>query len=99
LGTVGVYAFLAATLAAAVSLAGGSGIRVLPGTVVLLAAGWSFIDSHIFSPRGVLTMLAMSAGFALLTWATVRRCDGVPVGTVPPGAATPKPGNGSRAHG
>ncbi|MDY7090069.1 MAG: hypothetical protein SYR96_33875, partial [Actinomycetota bacterium] len=55
LGTVGVYAFLAATLAAAVSLAGGSGIRVLPGTVVLLAAGWSFIDSHIFSPRGVLT--------------------------------------------
>ncbi|MDY7091288.1 MAG: hypothetical protein SYR96_40200 [Actinomycetota bacterium] len=99
LGTVGVYAFLAATLATAVSLAGGSGIRVLPGTVVLLAAGWSFIDSHIFSPRGVLTMLAMSAGFALLTWATARRRDGVPVGTVPPGAATPKPGDGSRSHG
>jgi hypothetical protein len=73
LGTVGVYAFLAATLAAAVSLAGRHGIRVLPGTVVLLAAGWSFIDSHIFSPRGVQTMLAMAAGFALLAWSTARR--------------------------
>jgi len=76
LGTVGVYAFLAATLAAAVSLGGRHGVRVLPGTVVLLAAGWSFIDSHIFSPRGVQTMLAMAAGFGLLTWATARRKGG-----------------------
>jgi len=67
LGTVGVYAFLAATLATAVSLGSRYGIRMLPGTVVLFAAGWSFIDSHIFSPRGVLTMLAMAAGFALLS--------------------------------
>lgn len=73
LGTVGVCAFLATTLAAALSLGSRHGIRVLPGTVVLLAAGWSFLDSHIFSPRGVQTMLAMAVGFALLTWATVRR--------------------------
>lgn len=76
LGTVGVYAFLAAVLAASVSLGSRHGIRVVPGTVVLLAAGWSFVDSHIFSPRGVLTMLAMAAGFALWTWATVRRRSG-----------------------
>ncbi len=73
LGAVGVYAFLAATLAAAVSLGSRHGLRVLPGTVVLLAAGWSFIDSHIFSPRGVQTMLAIAAGFALWTWAGARR--------------------------
>jgi hypothetical protein len=76
LGTTGVYAFLAATLAAAVSLGSRHGLRVLLGTVLLLAAGWSFIDSHIFSPRGVQTMLAMAAGFALLAWATFRRGDG-----------------------
>lgn len=73
LGRVGVYAFLAAVLAATVALAHRHGVRVLPGTVVLLAAGWSFVDSHIFSPRGVLTMPAMAAGFALWTWATARR--------------------------
>jgi hypothetical protein len=74
LGAVGVYAFLAATLAAAVSLSR-YGIRMLPGTVLLLVAGWSFIDSHIFSPRGVRTMLAMAVGFALWTWATARRSE------------------------
>jgi hypothetical protein len=73
LGAVGVYAFLAATLAATVALGSRHGLRVLPGTVVLLAAGWSFIDSHIFSPRGVQTMLAMAVGFALWTWAGARR--------------------------
>ncbi|WP_433728266.1 hypothetical protein ACQP2Y_14525 [Actinoplanes sp. CA-051413] len=73
LGAVGVYALLAATLAASVALGSRHGLRVLPGTVVLLAAGWSFIDSHIFSPRGVQTMLAMAAGFALWTWAGARR--------------------------
>jgi hypothetical protein len=73
LGAVGVYAFLAATLATAIVLGSRHGLRVLPGTVVLLAAGWSFIDSHIFSPRGVQTMIAMAAGFALWTWAGARR--------------------------
>ena len=77
LGRVGVYAFLAAVLAATVALGHRHGIRVLPGTVVLLVAGWSFVDSHIFSPRGVLTMLAMAVGFALWTWATVPRRGGL----------------------
>jgi hypothetical protein len=71
LGRFGVYALLAAVLAGTVALAARHGMmRVLPGTLILLGAGYSFLDSHIFRPRGVLTMLAMAAGFALWTWAT-----------------------------
>ncbi|GAA2520565.1 hypothetical protein Ahu01nite_076210 [Winogradskya humida] len=69
LGHVAVYAFLVAVLAGTVALVSRHGLRVMPGTVVLLLAGYSFIDSHIFSPRGVQTMLAIGAGFALWTWA------------------------------
>jgi len=33
---------------------------------VLLAASYSFMDSHIVWPRGVVTMLAFAAGFTLI---------------------------------
>jgi hypothetical protein len=72
LGRTGVYALIVAVLAGTVALAVRHGIRVLAGTAVLLGAGYSFIDSHIFWPRGVFTMLAMAAGFALWTWATTH---------------------------
>ena len=60
LGRAGVYAFLLAVLAGTVALAARHGPRVIAGSVVLLGAGYSFIDSHIFWPRGVLTMVATS---------------------------------------
>jgi len=41
----------------------------LPGAVFLLPAAVSFLDSHIFWPRGVLTMFAIAIGLALLTLA------------------------------
>lgn len=72
LGRAGVYAFLLAVLAATVALTARHGLRVIAGSVVLLGAGYSFLDSHIFWPRGVLTMLAMAAGFALWSWAATR---------------------------
>ena len=73
LGRAGVYALLIAVLAGTVALGLRHGARVLAGTVVLLGAGFSFIDSHIFWPRGVLTMVAFAAGFALWTWAAMHQ--------------------------
>jgi hypothetical protein len=69
LGRVGAYAFLVAAVAACVALYPRAGIRILPAGAVLFVAGWSFVDSHIFWPRGVLTMLGFALGFALLVWA------------------------------
>jgi hypothetical protein len=76
LGHIGAYALLAAVVATAVALLPRHGIRVLPGTVILLISGWSFVDSHIFWPRGVSTMLGFALGFALLNWATTTRSTG-----------------------
>ncbi len=73
LGQAGAYALIGAIAATAVVLLPKHGVRVLPGTVVLLAAGWSFVDSHIFWPRGVWTMLGFALGFALLAWGTAGR--------------------------
>jgi hypothetical protein len=70
LGHVGAYAFVVAALMVCIALYPRHGMRVLPGGVVLVSAGWSFLDSHIFWPRGVVTMLGFAVGFALLVWAT-----------------------------
>jgi hypothetical protein len=67
LGRAGVYGLVVAVLATSTLLGRRRGVRVLPGAAVLLAACWSFRDSHIFWPRGVLTMLGFALGFALLT--------------------------------
>lgn len=76
LGQAGAYALIVAVVAAAVALVPEHGARVVPGTVVLLASGWSFVDSHIFWPRGVVTMLGFALGFALLAVGTARRGSG-----------------------
>jgi hypothetical protein len=68
LGRIGAGAFIVAAVAACAALWGRHGVRVVPGGVVLVIAGWSFLDSHIFWPRGVFTMLGFAVGFALLLW-------------------------------
>ncbi|WP_260470586.1 hypothetical protein [Streptomyces sp. RP5T] len=76
LGQAGAYAFIGAVVATAIALFPKHGARVVPGTLVLLGAGWSFIDSHIFWPRGVWTMLGFALGFALLAVGTSRSESG-----------------------
>lgn len=73
LGQAGVWCLGAAVVAASVALCLRYGAaRVLPGTAVLLVCCWSFLDSHIFHPRGVVTMLGFAFGFALWVWAAAR---------------------------
>jgi hypothetical protein len=70
LGHAGVYALAVAAVATCAVLFARHGVRVLPGAVILLAACWSFIDSHIFWPRGVFTMLGFAVAYGLLAVAS-----------------------------
>ncbi|MFI6377097.1 hypothetical protein [Streptomyces sp. NPDC050546] len=75
LGRTGVYGLAVASLATCAVLWRRHGARVLPGAVVLFAACWSFVDSHIFWPKGVFTMLGFAVAFALLTVAASRPAE------------------------
>ncbi|MFG2193207.1 hypothetical protein [Streptomyces sp. NPDC048639] len=72
LGAAGAYALGVAVVAASLALFLRHGARVLPATAVLLVCCWSFTDSHIFWPRGVVTMLGFALGFAWLVAVAVR---------------------------
>ncbi|MGW4059339.1 hypothetical protein ACWEGE_13715 [Amycolatopsis sp. NPDC004747] len=65
LGHLGAGCFLASNVLIVVAMAR-AGLRVVPGAAVLLAASVSFLDSHIFWPRGVLTMIGVAIGMSLL---------------------------------
>jgi hypothetical protein len=67
MGHAGVEALAVAVIAASVVLVRRRGPGVLAGTVVLLVCTYEFYDSHIFYPRGVLTMVGFAVGFALLS--------------------------------
>lgn len=67
LGYVGAGCFLAANVCLVAAIGPHAGWRVAPGAVLLLAASMSFIDSHIFWPRGVFTMVAVAVGMYLLS--------------------------------
>jgi hypothetical protein len=73
LGETGVICLGVAVLAASVGLFIRHGVYVLPGTAMLLVSCWSFYDSHIFMPRGVITMLGFAAGFTLLVLGTTQQ--------------------------
>ncbi|MFC5219704.1 hypothetical protein [Streptomyces coerulescens] len=76
LGRIGVYGLAVASLASCAVLWRRHGVRVLPGAALLFVACWSFVDSHIFWPRGVFTMLGFAVAFALLSAAAHRSAEG-----------------------
>jgi hypothetical protein len=66
LGYVGAGCFLAASVLITAGIAPHARWRTAPGALLLLAASVSFLDSHIFWPRGALTMAVIAVGMFLL---------------------------------
>lgn len=66
LGWVGSSAFLAAVLLTVTVLLRRPGRRPWIGAVLAVAASVSFLDSHVYWPRGVVTMVLLAAGLVLL---------------------------------
>jgi hypothetical protein len=66
LGDTGVWCLMAAAVLTGAALARRVGLRAVPGAVVLAAACVPFRSGHIFHPVGVLAMLGVAAGCALL---------------------------------
>jgi hypothetical protein len=66
LGYIGSACFLAANVLIAAAAVARARWRAMPGAVVLLVASVSFLDSHIFWPRGVFTMIGAALGTFLL---------------------------------
>lgn len=77
LGIQGAYAYLAATvLAAVLALVAAPGPwRLLAGFGALFAVvgAWSFLTSHIYWPLGVATMVMLGIGHTAMAFAATRR--------------------------
>jgi len=72
LGAVGVLAYLAATLVAAVAALRQARLAAAPGATLVVAGAVSFLNSHIYWPRGVLTLVVLAVGWALLASISAR---------------------------
>ncbi len=67
LGHVGAWCFLVSSVCVVAGRALSAGWHVVPGAALLLVASYSFLDSHLFSPRGVYTMVGIATGMFLLS--------------------------------
>jgi membrane protein DedA with SNARE-associated domain len=74
-GHLGAACFLVAGAVIVVSASLRAGWWAVPGGVVLLLASVSFLDSHIFWPRGVLTMLGVAVGMSWVYFAGERGAE------------------------
>ena len=76
LARVGVDAYLAAALlaagAAVLTVRGAARAPAVAGAVLVVYGAVEFLSRHIYWPRGVLSMLALAAGWGLLAWAAYR---------------------------
>ena len=66
LAEYGVYAYLLAAVLAAVVALRRARLAALPGAVLVIAGAVSFLQSHVYWPRGGLTMVVLAIGWAAL---------------------------------
>jgi len=72
LAGIGALSMLAASVLVAVVLVRRYGRVALPGALILVASSVSFLDSHVYPVRGVITMLGFGAGAVLLALPGMR---------------------------
>jgi hypothetical protein len=72
LGQVGSIAYIGATAAAAGCLLRVAGSWVLPGAALALLGAYGFMENHVYPPWGVLSMLAITGGWAAMLIAAGR---------------------------
>ena len=65
----GGYAYLLAAVIAAIVMVTRARFRLLPAVLLVVGGAWSFMDSHVYYPRGFLTLLALAVGWGLLAYA------------------------------
>ncbi len=83
LGDTGVYCLAVSAALMGVVLIRRDGARAVPGAVLLLASCYPFFLGHIFHPTGVLAMLGIAAGCALLALAATPSAPVDGAGTTP----------------
>lgn len=80
LGSIGELSFVIACVTAVIVLLRSVGLSALAGGALLVASAIVFMESHIYWPAGVASMLAIATSFALLSRAT-RGTNTSPPGT------------------
>lgn len=70
LGAIGAWSYLVAGALTTAALWPRTGIRALPGGVVLVVASWYFLNNHLYPPLGVAAQLGIATGSALLAIVT-----------------------------
>ena len=74
LADYGVWAYLLATVLTAAVALRSARLAALPGAILVVAGAIAFLDSHIYWPRGGLTMVVLAIGWTAL--ALSRTADG-----------------------
>lgn len=91
LARIATVALLFAVLLAVAVVAVDRPALTVPGSVLVLAAAVSFLTSHIYPPRGVVTMVVFAIGWTLLVLGSGRGGGGRPAGRPRP-TERPVPG-------